>query len=766
MMPSRETSSYAAFLDAKRICAQEVGFDSEIMPSLFPFQRDICRWALRRGRAAIFADCGLGKTPMQLEWARRVSDRMGSPVMIFAPLAVSHQTKLEGDKFGIPVTVCRGQSQVRSGVNITNYEMLEHFTPESFAGVVLDESSILKSMDGKTRTRLIDFSAPIHFRLACTATPAPNDHMELGNHAEFLSIMNVPEMLATFFTHDGGETSKWRLKGHAADKFWAWVATWAVMLRRPSDLGYDDEGFALPELRMHQITVKSGSTGDALFPMEAQTLLERRGARRDSLDDRVKACANLVATEPDQSWLIWCDLNSESTALSAAIPGAVEVKGADDSAYKERSLLGFTHGGILVSKPSIAGWGLNYQHCARMVFVGLSDSYEQLYQAIRRCWRFGQIRPVEVYLITAETEGAVVRNIKRKETEAAKMAEGMLEHMKKINTEEIHGAHTEFDAYSTSIASGNGWAMHLGDCVETLKSIADYSVDYIVYSPPFSSLYTYSNSERDMGNARNQHEFEEHYRFLAPELIRVLKPGRLLSFHCMNLPVTKERDGFIGIRDFRGDLIRIHQGTGFIYHSEVCIWKDPVTAMQRTKALGLLYKQIKKDSAMSRQGIPDYLVTMRKPGVNPDPVTKTPKGYPVSLWQRVASPVWMDINPSDTLQKENAREERDERHICPLQLDVIRRAVRLWTNPGDMVLSPFAGIGSEGYVALELGRCFIGVELKQSYWKEACRNLKAAEAMQSGLFPEPHWSDLAGTAMRDADAAAEKWLEDRAKEQA
>jgi len=274
----------------------------------------------------------------------------------------------------------------------------------------------------------------------------------------------------------------------------------------------------------------------------------------------------------------------------------------------------------------------------------------------------------------------------------------------------------------------------LGDCVDLIKAIETNSLHYSIFSPPFASLYTYSASERDMGNCRTHADFYHHFRFLTLELYRVMMPGRLLSFHCMNLPTSKERDGIIGITDFRGDMIRIFQEAGFVYHSEVVIWKDPVTAMQRTKALGLLHKQIKKDSCMSRQGIPDYLVTMRKRGDNPERVTHTNESFPVQLWQRYASPVWMDINPSDTLQKESAREHEDERHICPLQLQVIQRAMELWTNPNDLVLSPFAGIGSEGHVALKLNRRFLGFELKESYFKQAVLNLKAAQQVSAGLF--------------------------------
>jgi hypothetical protein len=282
--------------------------------------------------------------------------------------------------------------------------------------------------------------------------------------------------------------------------------------------------------------------------------------------------------------------------------------------------------------------------------------------------------------------------------------------------------------------SGENWTGHLGDCVEVVGKMESASIDFSIFSPPFASLYTYSASERDMGNCQTHEDFYQHFGFLVRELFRVMKPGRNVSFHCMNLPTSKVRDGEIGLRDFRGEMIRVFEDEGFIFHSEVCIWKDPVTAMQRTKALGLLWKQLKKDSAMSRQGIPDYLVTVRKPGVNASPIVHTPDEFPVDVWQKIASPVWMDINPSDTLQYRSARDQDDERHICPLQLEVICRALRLWSNPGDTVLSPFMGIGSEGYESLLAGRKFIGVELKESYWKQACANLAAAQEAKDGVL--------------------------------
>jgi len=724
---------YTEFLEQKQRVDTPTGHEASFtIPSLYDFQRDIAKWAIRRGRAAVWADCGLGKTPMQLSCAEEIRRHTGGNVLILAPLAVSAQTIREGDKFGVVVRAARNQSQVHDGITIANYEMLDHFDPSKFSGIVLDESSILKNLSGKIRNQIVDSFKSVPYRFAFTATPSPNDYMEIGNHAEFLGVMTMAEMLATFFCHDGGETSKWRLKGHAEDAFWKWLCSWAVMLRNPSDLGYDGSRFILPELKMnHHVVESKTATVGSLFAMEAQTLTERRDARRESMQERIAKTADIVS-KSDGQWLIWCDLNAESEALTAAIPGAVEVKGADSVEHKESSMLGFSNGSVrvLVTKPSIAGHGMNWQKCHNMAFVGLSDSFEQFYQAVRRCYRFGQELPVNVHVITSEKEGAVVANIQRKEADAKRMADNMIEHMHDLNTENIKGTSRDEMAYATDHASGDGWDVYLGDCIDVVGKLADESVHFSVFSPPFASLYTYTNSDRDMGNCKGWEDFSEHFKYLVAELHRVMKPGRNISFHCMNLPISKEREGVIAIRDFRGILIRIFEEAGFVFHSEVCIWKDPVTAMQRTKALGLLWKQIKKDSCMSRQGIPDYLVTMRKRGVNPEPVGHKPEEFPVDLWQKYASPVWMDINPSNTLQRESAREEKDERHICPLQLEVIERALMLWSNPGDLVLSPFTGIGSEGYVALKMGRRFIGAELKRSYWEQAKANLDIATKLK------------------------------------
>ena len=729
------SATYQDFIAAKipQWFAATVEPKSDLPDGLFDFQSYAVRWAMMKGRAAMFADCGLGKTIMQLAWASQID----GPTLLLTPLAVSEQTKREADRFGIDAAIVSSSDDLGSGVSITNYEKLHKFDGVEFAGVVLDESSILKAMDGKTSSALIDrFSSTPH-RLACSATPAPNDYMEIGMHAEFLGVCTRAEMLATYFVHDGGETQKWRLKGHAIDEFWRWVCSWAIAFRNPRDLGFDGQGYDLPPLTYRDVVVGSSfERSGELFPTGTLSLTERRQARKSSIDQRVAAACE-IANSVDGQVVVWCDLNAESTALAAGIDGAVEVTGSMSSEDKAAAMMAFSDGSIrcLVTKPKIAGFGMNWQGCSQMVFCGLSDSYEAMYQSTRRCWRFGQTKEVIAHIVSSDAEGAVVDNVRRKERDAIRMVDAMVETMKKHGMD-MNNRTARIDAPPAETVSGDLWELHHADCVEAIKAIESDSIGFSVFSPPFASLYTYSDSMRDMGNCRSHGEFYEHFRYLVDELFRVLMPGRSVSFHCMNLPTSKSMDGHIGIRDFRGELIRIFEDAGFYYHSEVCIWKDPVTAMQRTKALGLLHKTIRTDSSMSRQGIPDYLVTMRKPGSNPVPISHTREEYPVDYWQKVASPIWTDINPSDTLQHRSARDHEDERHICPLQLTVIRRALELWSAPGDLVLSPFAGIGSEGHVSIGMGRRFVGVELKRSYFDQACRNLAAAEieASTGNLF--------------------------------
>jgi superfamily II DNA or RNA helicase len=444
-------TTYAEWLAAKTTATQTRGLDAgaiELGAELFPFQRDLVRWALRKGSAALFADTGLGKTLMQLEWARNVS-RIGR-VLILTPLAVAQQTSREATRFGMTAPYRREDKG--DAITVTNYDILDRFDPSHFAGIVLDESSILKSYDGATRTAIIEAFARTPYRLACTATPAPNDYTELGNHSEFLGIKTRTEMLSEYFVHDGETTQAWRLKGHAVDAFWRWVCSWGAIVRRPSDLGYDDDGFTLPALRMHEEILRvdhlaAWKTG-ALFATESMTLSEQRGVRRATMDQRVETAAAL--TDGEDAVLIWCELNDEGDAIERAIPGSVQVRGSDSPESKEDRLLGFADGSyrVLVTKPSIAGFGMNWQHCARMIFVGASHSYEQTYQAIRRCWRFGQKRPVDVFIIRAETDSHVVANYRRKEQDVTRMAEDTAPHVIAAVRESLGASQREWNDYT------------------------------------------------------------------------------------------------------------------------------------------------------------------------------------------------------------------------------------------------------------------------------------------------------------------------------
>lgn len=447
---------YLEFLESKRVIHQSAGLDisrDKLSPVLFEFQKDLTRWNLLKGRSADFAATGLGKTFVQAEWSNQVHQNTGENVLILAPLAVSQQTVREAAKLDIVIHPCRTQDDVKPGINITNYEMLQHFKPEKFGGVVVDESSILKSFDGKLRQQITDAFQNTPFKLSATATPAPNDYMELGTQAEFLGVMKRNEMLAMFFTHDGGDTSKWRLKGHAQKRFWEWVASWAAVVTKPSDLGYPDGDFNLPPLNIHEIIIKTGRPLDgSLFVTEARTLQEQREAARQTMPERVKACADLV-NDSREPFLVWCNLNAESEALKRAIPDAIEVKGSDTTEHKERAAMGFADGTyrVLVSKASIFGFGLNFQHANQMAFVGLNNSFEQYYQAVRREWRFGQKNPVDVYVIGSDLEGAVKANIERKERDAALMVAEMVEYTRDITRRNVRATVQEVTEYNPTI---------------------------------------------------------------------------------------------------------------------------------------------------------------------------------------------------------------------------------------------------------------------------------------------------------------------------
>jgi DNA modification methylase len=709
--------NYKDFLNQKSRQKINAGFDIEqnqLNNALFPFQRFIVQKALKVGRYAIFADCGLGKTLMQLSWADQVSKHTGKPVLILAPLAVSGQTIQEGAKFGINVSKY-GED---CGIQIINYEQLSNINASLFSGVVLDESSILKNFEGAIKKTILDNFAHTPFKLACTATPSPNDPMELGNHAEFLGAMTRSEMLAMYFVHDGGDTSKWRLKGHAIEQFYHFVGTWGIMVNNPSNIGFPMQGYDLPKLNLFECQIKTENRGNGLlFNDTAISATNFNHELRITKIPRIEQTAQIV-NESNQNWIIWIKQNEEGELLRKLIPDAIEVKGSDTPEYKEKMLLGFANNEfrVLITKTKIAQFGLNYQNCHNQVFASLDFSFEGLYQAIRRSYRFGQTNPVNIYLITTDTMQNVINSINHKQNQFTEMQKQM---EKTINAESMQSM--QF-VESNELIQTEHYTIKRGDCVQLIADVPNESIGFSVFSPPFAELYTYSSHIEDMGNSKDYKEFMQQFGYLASELFRVLKQGRNIAVHCMDLPIQKGKEGYIGLRDFSGMLVDLFQSVGFVYHSRVTIWKDPVVEMQRTKALGLLHKQVKKDSTMSRVGIPDYVLIFRKDGERVDPVTN--EELPVELWQKYASPVWMDIDYGDTLQGyRNARDEKDEKHIAPLQLQTIQRLIHLYTNPGDVVLTPFMGIGSEVYQAVKMNRKGIGFELKESYFDMAKKNI-------------------------------------------
>jgi len=437
--------------------------------------------------------------------------------------------------------------------------------------------------------------------------------------------------------------------------------------------------------------------------------------------ERLNAVCEIINQRPDENFIIWVKQNEEGETLRKMIPGAIEVKGSDTNEWKKEKLLGFANNEfrILITKTKIASFGMNFQNCRNQIFASLDFSFEGLYQAIRRSYRFGQENEVNIHLITTDTMSNVIQSINHKQ----KQFEIMQDEMSNAINANINGEFMSETAFNNDGVVNEWFDIRRGDCVSLIKSIPDESVGFSVFSPPFAELYTYSSHIEDMGNSKNYEEFLTQFGFLISELYRVIQSGRNVAIHCMDLPIQKGKEGFIGLRDFSGMILRAFEDAGFIYASRVTIWKDPVVEMQRTKALGLLHKQVKKDSTMSRVGIPDYVMIFRKDGDRNNPVTNTELS--VDMWQQYASPVWMDIDYGNTLQGfRNGREESDEKHICPLQLDTIKRLIHLYTNKGDTVLTPFMGIGSEVYQAVKMGRKGIGFELKESYYDVAKSNLK------------------------------------------
>jgi len=744
-------NNYTDFLNSKKYKVDNCGvkIDTSLVHSkLFQWQKDIVVWAIKKGRCAIFLDTGLGKTFIQLEWARLLNLN----TLIIAPLSVARQTVREAKNINIDIKYVRSQSEITTDNKlwITNYEMADQFDYACFGSVVLDESSILKSIGGKTRQRLTELCQGIKYKLCCTATPAPNDYIELGNHTEFLGICKESEMLAMFFinankehtivienkayrkkgTNKGG--TEWRLKHHAEQHFFQWLASWAITMTKPSDLGHDDNGFILPPLNIKPIFIHSDyKPDDQLFFTHLHGITDRVKVRRSTVNGKIDELKKIIDTDGGQ-WIVWCGLDNESNAAIKAIGNdAVEAKGADPIEHKVKTIEDFQDGKIriLITKPKIAGFGMNFQNACNMVFMGLNDSWEGYYQCIRREWRYGQTNPVNVYLIMHDVEAEIYQNIMRKDAMAKRLISNLINQVKDYEKGELGLNVKLIEDYREDTLKSNNWVAMLGDSCERLKDIQPDSIDLSVYSPPFADLFTYTASERDLGNSRDWAEFFSHYKFIIQEVLRVTKPGRLTCVHTSDIPAMANRDGYIGIKDFPGEVIRAYEKEGWQFVGRAFVQKNPQAQAIRTKSKALLFVQMRKDSSDSRPALVDQILLFKKDGENVVPITPVlNKELDNETWIEWANGIWLGISESDTLQFCRARGTDDEKHICPLQIGTIERCIKLYSNPGEMILTPFGGIGSEAYTALKLGRKATLIELKPEYFEVAVSNLKQAES--------------------------------------
>lgn len=961
-----DLQDYNAFLATKAPRAEVVGFDVEdsaINPMLFDWQRDIVRWAIKQGRAALFMECGLGKGPIQLEWSHHCSGRSGKPALVVAPLAVARQMLKEGDKFGYWCVYCRHQENVdllrefisqpemmtkyiafsiyqkvalyaifnqpyqpyklpsechnsEFPIIVTNYEMLKHFDSSQFGSLSIDESSILKNYTGATKRLIFKFRESIQYLLAPTATPAPNDHLELGNHAEFLKVMPSDEMISRYFVNDSMQAGGYRLKGHAADDFWDFVASWAVCISQPPD-----ERFVLPPLRIEERSVAIDHTRaheqGRLFIDAQLNSTSMWAEKRATIRDRCQAVADVVLAEPNEYWIVWYDMEDEAKLLHEMLPGSSLVMGKHSNDVKERLLDNFSDGKtkIIITHRKIAGLGLNWQHCARMTMFG-TYSFEGVYQGLRRSWRFGQTREVVAHIITAESEYGILETLKEKQAAHAEMQAAMDRAMARNGL--YVSASIDFNALDTyqDVERGRGWKVYLGDCIVWMQRLIESGCkfDFSIFSPPFALLYIYSALIQDLGNCADLDEFFKHYSFVAELLSKLMKDGSKVAIHCKDLPLYQNRDGEMGLYDFPGDLVRAHEAHGLHLVEWITIWKDPVIEMQRTKNAGLLWSSAFCERAeRCRQGMADYVLVFEKTDTpkelnqhsplvksvidrcidlwsnsgeriispfihdlgegqagliicdqKPDGYTRAwiedtmvslmdgrdlvthvcdarqmiplimlmseyrmvfhsrvfltdgtwlvvfrkwvdpmpdnthvthnltapemrirprkhrqgvvvesnenphiyigtdgprqydgDRDYSIQVWQRYASPVWYDldglpkshksawmkIDQTDVLNAKIARDNQDEKHICPLQLGLIEDCLKLWTKKGDTVFSPFAGVGSEGYVAIKMGREFVGTELKHSYWSQSIKFLRQAEQL-AGRVDMFQWAGI------------------------
>jgi DNA modification methylase len=831
---------YKEFLKKKNTNDKGSGIEinrSLLNPMLFDFQKDVTLWALKKGRVLIGLNCGLGKGPIQLEFLNQVNDNGDKRTIMFAPPGVKTQFKYEAEKFNYSINVIDDEEDIKLGINITNYERLIkreniksyeleiylkywsnyqpqvvkqlndqylverfRFDPNQFSGIALDEASILKHHNAKTRERLTRFAENIPFRMCATATPAPNDFFELSNYAEFLGIMNGRQIKANYFIQDGNTSNSFRLKKPAVKKFWKFVAEWAIIIEKPSDIGYSDDGYELPELviRKHIIKDTNPAPG-ALIPMPARTLPDTEKIKRNTIQERMEKVAKIALADNDHK-LIFVRRNKEGILLNNLIPDSVEVAGRHSDEVKEERLIGFAQGKYkyLITKPKVGGYGLNMQeHCHRIISGNINYSSEEKYQYERRVYRFGQAHKVSHDIVAMDTEDAILSALDRKEKQISETTKEVIQHMDIHDLSKAKKTIKKTSGYKEDEYKSKYWRLLLGDSCQRTKELDNQSVDTIVTSVPFPAMYAYTNLDEDIGNYETAESLCEHLKYVFAGMLPKMKPGGIAHIHIAQGVAFQNRHGYAGLWDFRGPLVAMMKEIGWEFYSEITIEKDPQTQAARNNSHPLMQKTVFSDASALGASVPDYLLLFKVPGKKEritallaedfedsegnkiykdsagnyhysgrenfqhnallsDPEIQgkynSPNGWiTMDMWINWASNVWLmyrkgmkwweginvtrvlgSLLNSKTGEREGygireGRGEDDEQHLCELQLDVIERCVAIHTKPGDIVCDPFNGIGSVGYQSLLMGRRYIGIELKSSYFYTAIKNLQYVE---------------------------------------